>query len=61
VKSSKAMARVSRSAAPDIPELLEKYGCGPIKFTGSDDALYERHLMFDSGVAKTFPAGSCPP
>jgi starch phosphorylase len=50
VKSSKAMARVSRSAAPDIPELLKKYGCGPIKFTGSDDALYERHLMFDSVV-----------
>src|SRR4051794_34049264 len=31
-----------------LPELLEQYGCGSIKFTGSDDALYERHLMFDS-------------
>src|SRR3954464_10621142 len=31
-----------------LPELLEQYGCGPIRFTGSDDALYERHLMFDA-------------
>ena len=29
---------------------MEQYGCGPIKFTGSGDALYERHLMFDDVV-----------
>ena len=23
---------------------LERYGCGPIQFTGTNDALYERHL-----------------
>ena len=28
-------------------ELLEQYGCGPIQFTGTNDALYERHLIFD--------------
>jgi len=28
-------------------ELLEQYGCGPIRFTGTKDALYERHLIFD--------------
>ena len=27
-----------------------QYGCGPIHFSGTDDALYERHLLFDSGV-----------
>ena len=27
---------------------MEQYGCGPIKFTGTDEALYERHLLFDS-------------
>ena len=27
-----------------------KYGCGPVHFAGRDDALYERHLLFDSGV-----------
>src|SRR5215471_9233549 len=33
---------------PDIKRLLEQYGCGPIQFTGSGDALFERHLMFDN-------------
>ena len=36
---------------PTIAELLEQYGCGPVRFTGTDDALYERHLMFDNVVA----------
>ncbi|MGC1453400.1 MAG: glycogen/starch/alpha-glucan phosphorylase [Candidatus Sulfotelmatobacter sp.] len=26
------------------------YGCGPVKFVGTSKALYERHLLFDSGV-----------
>jgi len=43
---------VSAGAQPDstIAKLLEQYGCGPIQFTGTNDALYERHLMFDSIV-----------
>jgi glycogen phosphorylase len=28
-------------------ELLTRYGCGPIRFSGRNDALYERHLLFD--------------
>ena len=28
-------------------QILEQYGCGPIQFTGTSDALYERHLIFD--------------
>ena len=32
-------------------ELLTRYGCGPIQFSGRDDALYERHLLFDNVVA----------
>jgi starch phosphorylase len=35
---------------PD-PELLTRYGCGPIRFSGDPDALYERHLLFDDVVA----------
>jgi glycogen phosphorylase len=27
-----------------------QYGCGPVHFAGTDEALYERHLLFDSGV-----------
>jgi starch phosphorylase len=30
-----------------IQPLLERYGCGPIQFSGTDEALYERHLLFD--------------
>ncbi|HEU0216355.1 MAG TPA: glycogen/starch/alpha-glucan phosphorylase [Stellaceae bacterium] len=37
-------------AQPTPAQLLEQYGCGPVQFTGSDDALYERRLMFDSLV-----------
>jgi glycogen phosphorylase len=33
------------------PDLLTQYGCGPIRFSGHDDALYERHLLFDEVVA----------
>jgi starch phosphorylase len=35
-------------SAPDMDKLLQQYGCGPIRFTGTGDALYERHLMFDN-------------
>ena len=36
-------------AAPiDVKALLARYGCGPIPLTGTDDALYERHLGFDN-------------
>src|SRR5215471_11908535 len=31
-------------------ELLTQYGCGPIQFSGRNDALYERHLIFDDVV-----------
>ena len=40
------MATIVRAARPD--KLPEQYGCGPVKFTGTDEALYERHLLFDS-------------
>jgi len=47
-------ATITRWADEPIPaELLTQYGCGPIKFTGSGDALYERHLMFDDVVDPT--------
>ena len=39
--------------AQSVPDqvLLTQYGCGPIRFSGQDDALYERHLLFDDVVA----------
>jgi len=39
-----------RSAARDTSALLKQYGCGPIEFTGTDNALYERHLLFDNAI-----------
>ena len=33
-----------------MSELRKQYGCGPIQFTGTDDALYERHLIFDDVI-----------
>jgi glycogen phosphorylase len=50
------MSQTKTSAAPatassdGIAKLLQQYGCGPIPFTGTDNALYERHLTFDHVV-----------
>ena len=30
-----------------VSELLKQYGCGPIAFLGSENAFYDRHLVFD--------------
>ena len=36
---------------PDADRLLKtQYGCGPVQFAGTSDALYERHLLFDIGL-----------
>jgi starch phosphorylase len=35
----------------DLSKRIERYGCGPVEFTGSEDALYERHLVFDDVIA----------
>jgi len=34
----------------DISQLPDQYGCGPIRFAGSDNGLYERHLLFDNVI-----------
>src|ERR1700757_730421 len=41
----------SAQPTPEFAELLRQYGCGPIPFTGGDDALFERHLVFDRVIA----------
>ena len=41
----------NRQAVEDSAKLLNtKYGCGPVHFAGTSEALYERHLLFDNGV-----------
>src|SRR4051812_31353173 len=32
-------------------KLLEQYSSGPVRFAGTDNALYERHLLFDNVIA----------
>src|SRR5215475_5987157 len=36
------------TGANELSRLIEQYGCGPVQFTGTNDALYERHLVFDN-------------
>src|SRR5262245_20723148 len=31
-----------------MDEIIERYGCGPIRFTGAAQSLFERHLVFDN-------------
>ena len=30
-----------------VLELMRQYGCGPVPFVGTENAFYERHLIFD--------------
>src|SRR3974390_1214049 len=40
-----------RQTVEDSARLMNtEYGCGPVEFAGTSEALYERQLLFDSGV-----------
>jgi starch phosphorylase len=43
----KAPSPASPPAPDGVANLLQHYGCGPVTFTGTSDALYERRLVFD--------------
>ena len=34
-----------------LAKLAQQYGCGPIQFSGSPNASYQRHLVFDNVIA----------
>lgn len=56
--TTKQKAASPTTKAPDgLAKLREQYGCGPVEFTGTDNALYERHLLFDN-VVKLTSAGA---
>lgn len=38
------------TTAERTSKIIQQYGCGPIQFSGADNALYERHLIFDKVV-----------
>src|SRR5690348_11518796 len=49
--STSRIAVSTGSAESDvISRLRHQYGCGPIEFAGTDNAFYERHLVFDNIV-----------
>src|SRR5882757_988246 len=55
--STKSVARpdsakiVSMTAKTDnVSDLLQRYGSDAIPFVGKQDALYERHLLFDRAI-----------
>jgi starch phosphorylase len=45
-----AIEPVTLTESPSISKLLEQYGSGPIHFAGTDNGLYERHLLFDNVI-----------
>ena len=50
--SDASVIHVQGQDAPELnnQKLLERYACGPVQFSGTSDALFERHLIFDSVV-----------
>ena len=52
-QEQKRSASATSTKSDDMKKLLEQYGCGPVQFTGTSDALYERHLMFDNVMEAT--------
>src|SRR5271165_6415866 len=46
--STKVVPMTTHSAS--ISQLLQQYGCGPIPFVGTENAFYERHLVFDRAI-----------
>jgi starch phosphorylase len=57
------MDTMQKVAVPPTPstdgwaKLRHQYGCGAVEFTGTDNALYERHMLFDHVVK---PAAATP-
>ena len=45
-----SMSAFAPAGATVAPELLTRYGCGPIAFSGTENAIYERHLLFDKAI-----------
>jgi len=49
--SKKTAAALKPESVAEISKLIERYECGPVQLTGTGNALYERHLMFDNVAA----------
>jgi glycogen phosphorylase len=38
------------NGSDDLSQIIRRYGCGPIPFAGTDEAFFERHLVFDNVI-----------
>src|SRR5262250_1908083 len=56
IRKAPSMSKTKMALAPASAEIdgaansLRQYGCGPVTFSGSESALYRRHLLFDNVV-----------
>jgi starch phosphorylase len=54
--TTKQKTPATPTSSDGLAKLREQYACGPVDFVGTDNALYERHLLFDN-VVKPSAAG----
>ncbi len=47
---SKSTVEPAKTAGSDVARLSDQYSCGPVRLAGTQDGLYERHLLFDNVV-----------
>jgi glycogen phosphorylase len=38
------------TGSDDPSQIIRQYGCGPIPFAGTDEAFFDRHLVFDNVI-----------
>lgn len=50
MSTMKTASPATSTGSDGVAKLLKQYGCGPIAFMGSENALYERHLLFDNVI-----------
>jgi glycogen phosphorylase len=50
MSSPQIISSLTSTESEALSKLRRQYGCGPVEFAGSDNALYERHLTFDNVV-----------
>jgi starch phosphorylase len=48
--TKRMMTPQTSTESDSVAKLRSQYGCGPIEFAGTENALYERHLVFDNVV-----------
>ncbi|HEX9667024.1 MAG TPA: glycogen/starch/alpha-glucan phosphorylase [Thermodesulfobacteriota bacterium] len=48
---------LASTVSKELAKIVTQYGCGPKQLAGTDNAFYERHLVFDNVID---PTGASP-